>query len=240
MYGWRGRIGLIVPSGNTTMEPEMWKLAPKGVSVHVARMRMFGADLEAHEKLHKEKLYLNAAEDLATAHVDVIIYGCTSGSFFTGLEGEKKVTAELQERVKQPVITASKAVVDAFNELKAKKLVVATPYPKEIDELEKKFLEDSGFTVLKMASLGIVDGREIGRQPMTASYRLAKEAFTPETDLIFVSCTNFSSLDIIESLENDLRRPVVTSTQASMWAALQKIKVHERILGYGTLLRDHI
>ena len=38
MYGWRGRIGLLVPSINTTMETEFWRIAPPGVSVHVARI----------------------------------------------------------------------------------------------------------------------------------------------------------------------------------------------------------
>jgi maleate isomerase len=222
------------------MESEMWRMAPTGVSIHTARMRMSGADLEAHEKLHREKRYLDAADDLATAEVDVIVYGCTSGSFFTGLEGEKRITAELKGRVKQPVITTSRAVVDAINALKAKNLTVATPYPKEIDELERKFLEDSGFSVLRIAGLEIVDGREIGRQPSSVSYRLAKKSFTPEADLIFISCTNFSSADIIEILENDLGRPVVTSTQASMWAALREINVGGSVVGYGRLLREHL
>jgi hypothetical protein len=38
MYGWRGRIGLLVPSINTTMETEFWRIAPEGVSVHSARI----------------------------------------------------------------------------------------------------------------------------------------------------------------------------------------------------------
>ena len=38
MYGWRGRIGLLVPSINTTMETEFWRIAPEGVSVHTARI----------------------------------------------------------------------------------------------------------------------------------------------------------------------------------------------------------
>ena len=66
-------------------------------------------------------------------------------------------------------------------------------------------------------------------------YRLAKEIFTEDADAIFISCTGISVLDIIEPLEKDLKRPVITSIQVSMWAALRKLNVNEKIEGRGKL-----
>ena len=38
MLGWRARIGVLVPSTNTTLEPELYAMAPRGVTCHVSRM----------------------------------------------------------------------------------------------------------------------------------------------------------------------------------------------------------
>ena len=40
VYGWRNRVGLIVPSSNTTMESEFWELVPEGVTTHTSRIRL--------------------------------------------------------------------------------------------------------------------------------------------------------------------------------------------------------
>jgi maleate cis-trans isomerase len=83
MYGWRGRIGLLVPSINTTMETEFWRIAPDGVSVHSARIS--GGRHGTPEELRSmENASKAAARDVAMVEPDVVAYGCTSGSFFEG------------------------------------------------------------------------------------------------------------------------------------------------------------
>jgi len=60
----------------------------------------------------------------------------------------------------------------------------------------------------------------------------------PESDAIFISCTNFRTLEIIESLENKLGKPVVTSNSASMWQMLRVIQDTRVIPGAGRLFRE--
>ncbi len=74
MYGWRLRIGLIVPLSNTTMKSEFHRMRPEGVSIHTARMKLTEVSPEALRKMAEGAL--RAAELLSTAEVDVIIYGC--------------------------------------------------------------------------------------------------------------------------------------------------------------------
>ena len=235
-YGWRLRIGVILPSCNTVMEPEFYKMAPEGVSIHTARMRISEVTKEELKKMAEDSP--RAAEDLATADVDVIVYGCTSGSFIGGIEWEREIVKKIEEKTGILTITTSKAVIDALQHLKLKKIIVVTPYIDELNELEKKFLEMNGVKVLKIKGLGILKGLDIGMQPAWTSYKLAKENFTPEADGIFISCTNFRTLEIIEKLEHDLGKPVVTSNQASMWAALRTSGIKESIEKYGTLLKS--
>jgi maleate isomerase len=237
-YGWRGRIGLLVPSSNTTMEAEFWRMVPEGVSVHVARMRLTEHTVEGNIEMEKDSV--KAAKDLVTANVNVIVYGCTSGSFIGGPKWEEDLTQRLQRETCLPVVTTSRAVVNALRTFNAEKIVVATPYPEEINQKEHEFLEALGFKVLRMKGLNIVENIKVGQQTPDVAYKLAKEAFTEEADAIFISCTNFRTIDIIDLLEEDLCKPVVTSTQASMWAALKELKIKKSFTKYGKLLREYL
>jgi maleate isomerase len=183
---------------------------------------------------------VKAAADLTTAGVNVIIYGCTSGSFIGGPDWEAKLTHTLEEETGLPAITTTRAVIEGLKVLNAKKIVVATPYPHEIDEKEREFLENKGFRVLAMKGLGIIDNLKVGLQAPETAYRLVKEIFMPEADAVFISCTNFRTIEIIEALELDLIRPAITSTQASMWAALRKLNIKDKTSGFGKLLREHL
>ena len=234
MYGWRLRIGLIVPSSNTTMEPEFYRVCPEGVSIHTARVPLEEVTPDALVKM--ADYVLDAAKMLETADVNVIVYGCTSGTLIGGVEWERELTSKIERKTGVETITTASAVVQALKALDMKRVVVATPYIDKINELEKKFLEEHGVKVLFIKGLGIVKNIEIGKLAPWISYRLAKEVFKPEADGIFISCTNFRTLEIIEKLERDLGKLVVTSNQASIWAALRTIK--ESIEGYGKLLRE--
>jgi maleate isomerase len=235
MYGWRARIGLIVPSSNTTMESEFWRLVPEGVSVHTARMSLVEVTPDALRKMAEDSL--RAAEELATAEVDIIVYGCTTGSLLEGIEWENKLRESIEKRTGIKTVTTAQAVVEALRELKAKKVVIATPYIEELNQREKAFLESNGFEVLRIKGLGIIKNTEIGRQPPWVAYRLAKEVFLKDADAIFISCTNFRTIEIIEPLEQDLGKPVVSSNTASLWFALRALNLGISIQGYGRLLK---
>ncbi|RLG50766.1 MAG: maleate cis-trans isomerase [Thermoproteota archaeon] len=235
MHGWRGRIGLIVPSSNTTMEPELTAAAPEGVSVHTARMRLREVTVEG--LLEMEEHAEEAALQLSDARVDVIVYGCTTGSLVKGPGHDTQLSRRLSSIASCPVVATATAVVQALKAVGASSIAVATPYIEELDRREKEFLEASGFRVVEMRGLGIRDNAEIGKLPPHVAYQLAKEADSPEAHAVFISCTNFRTFEVIEKLERDLGKPVVTSNQASLWAALKHLKIREVKLQLGTLMQ---
>ena len=239
MYGWRGRIGLIIPSSNTTMESEFWKvLGPTGVSVHTARITLINVTAKELKEMAEETI--SAAKRLATAEVDVIVFGCTSGSLLEGIEWEKSLVKKIEEATGIKAITTAGAVVQALRTLNVEKVVIATPYIDEINVREKKFLEDNGFKVLDVKGLNIARNTIIGSQPPWAAYRLAKQVYKPEAQAVFISCTNFRSLEVIDPLEKDLGVPVISSNTASLWLALRTIGYREPIKGYGVLLEKYL
>ena len=84
MYcGWRARIGLIMPSSGTNPEHEFHQYAPEGVTVVTQRVLFERVDPVGLQEMG-DRVY-EAAEMLARAHPDIIIFGCTSGSLIKGI-----------------------------------------------------------------------------------------------------------------------------------------------------------
>jgi len=236
MYGWRARIGLLAVASDVTCEMELHSIAPEGVSINASRMAFPGAvTAETVGKLADEAE--KAAELLIPTGVNVIAFCCTSGSFIKGAGWDRQIIEKIEKRFPGvTVTTTSTAVLEAFRTLEIKKVAIATPYIDEINVALKKFLEMENFPTVSIEGLGIKEDQETNNQPPEVAYNLARKVDVPEADGIFISCTSFRTFGIIETLERDLRKPVVTSNQATMWDVLKKADVHGPIKGYGKLL----
>jgi len=211
-------------------------MVPNGVSVHFTRMMLREVAPEALKEMAKE--VERAAMLLSMAEVDVIAFGCTSGSLIMGPEYDKDIIKKiLKVAPKVKATTTATAVINALNELSLKKLVVLTPYIDKVNEKEKEFLEAHNFEVLNIKGLGISKDVEISKVSPELIYRLAKAINMPEADGIFISCTNFRSTEIIEVLEKDLKKPIITSNQATVWDMLKRANIKDEIKGFGKLMQ---
>jgi maleate isomerase len=221
MYGWRLRIGLIVPSSNTTMEPEFYQHLPQGASVHTARITIISAIPEELAKMPEE--LDDCVALLKTANVDVVVFGCTSGSFLMGKGYDRELEARIEKVGGVPAVTTSHAVLEALKAKAVQKLAIATPYIEEINEQEVKFFSDYGFTVEIIRGLNLADNLQIGNCEPSKAYQLGLEVVRekPDVDGLFISCTNFRTFEIIEPLSRDIEKPVITSNQASLWMGLK-------------------
>jgi len=230
------KFGLIVPSSNVVMEAEYWKMAWGWATIHTARMRLEDITVKALEEM--EKHLLDAANRLADAGVDIIGYGCTSGSLFKGRDHPGEIEQNIENETGIPAVATSNAVIEVLDALEIEKICVATPYIEEINGLERKFLEQNGKEVLRIKGLGIVRNREVGNKEPSAAYELAKEVIVPETQGIFISCTNFRTLEVINRLEEELKVPVISSNTATFWAMMKKAGVKKRLEGYGKIFSE--
>jgi maleate cis-trans isomerase len=104
-----------------------------------------------------------------------------------------------------------------------------------VNQAEKLFLEGSGFQVASIIGPMLSDPKLVPQIPSAEMYKLSRKANTDDADAMFISCTGLHVMDIIEILERDLGKPVVTSNQVTLWAALKKLGIHERIEGLGKL-----
>jgi maleate cis-trans isomerase len=236
MYGWRGRIGLLVPSINTTMETEFWQIAPHGVSVHSARIAG-GRHGTPDELRSMEAASKKAAEDVAMIEPDVVVYGCTSGSFFEGPEWNRKICDQLTAITKAPTVTTAGAMAQCLLAGGHRKVDVVTPYVELTNERLKQFLKAHGIDVVKLGTFDMLDMFDHAKIQPEEIYRKVKEITSPDAEAVFVACTQLRALEILDMLERDLGKPVYSAVQASAWQAYQAMGVDPEIDDCGSLLR---
>ncbi len=237
MIGWRARIGSIQPSRGDTFIYEFYRIAPEGVVLVTTSTNIRELTEAEFERALGE--YEGAGKILATEEVDFILVGGTPVIALKGKGADKEIAKRIQEATGIPSLHNFTAVVEALHKLKIKKVAVATPYRDAVNARHKQFLEANGFEVLKIGGLQIERNVEIAKTPPYAAYRLAKEIVREAADAegIYISCSRWQTMSFIEALEQDLKIPVVTNSQAAIWAAFSRTGVGEAKSGFGQLMR---
>ncbi len=235
-YGWLGRVGLVSPSTNTTLEPEFYRMAPRGVAIYTARVLQLGKQETASYRIMADDIG-RASRELSTAEVDAIAFGCTSCTYFTPA-GE--ITETMHEATGVPAIVTADAVVKALRALGAKRVALGTPRTDFVTEREVAFLADSGFEVVSVAGMQLgeteAERRSIGRVPPKSVIRMAHAIDRKDADAIFISCTQLPTIEVIAEIEALTAKLVVTSNQATFWSCLRLMGLNTRIAGFGRLL----
>ena len=235
MYGEKGKIGLIVPSVNTVVEPEFNKMAPEGISIYSTRVLN---DTGSKEDLSRMNENLERASiELKSAKVDIIVYACTAGSFINGIEGERKTRNMINNISGIQTITTSMAVINSLNYYKAKNVALLTPYSQDVHLLAIKFFKENGFEILRDKRIGTGDAYSSGNLTFTEILQNAKKIFTNKAEILFLSCTNLPTIYIIQQLEEEFKIPVISSNLATFWQCLRILEYKKEIKCFGQLLR---
>lgn len=231
---WRAKLGIIYPADGA-LDHEYWQLVPGGVSVHITRIKVPQEEqtLAVLEAQTQSPDIDHAAADLNIIRLDAIAYACTSGSFVHGHGSDLEIIRRMESASGVPCTTTTTAAVRALQALGSKKISIVTPYPDEINARLRTFMQDSGFEVVALKGLGLYS--EIYNQPAGAAYQLAKEADSRRADAIFISCTNFRSVEVLPILEQDLGKPVVSANQVTVWDLLRLANVRPDNENYGQL-----
>ncbi len=236
-YGWRAKIGLLVMFDDSVTEPNINDILNRvdGVSSYSARLN-YPKDECTVEGL--SKLYDDvdkASKQLASLEPDTICFCCTSGSVVIG---ERKLLDTIKENAPDTFPTTTiTAVKNTLKELGLNRIAMGTPYIDDINAIEVRHLEDSGFSVVNCEGLQIRSSSEICSLPPEPLYELGKSVDRPEADCVFISCGGLNMLPVIEQLERDTGKPVITSNTAIVRDVLRKANVCEPIDDCGILLR---
>jgi maleate isomerase len=217
----RPRVGLLVPSSNTVMEPDFWRALPPGATLHTGRMYLEETTPEAESRMLDEHV-LPAARDLATARPDLIIFGCTSAGALRGNQYDADLCRRISDLSGVPTVSVIASVRQAITASGARRVGVVTPYVDALNQRIRESVEADGVAVAGIAGLGISDNFEIATVPQERIVDFAERTLHDlDVDLAFVSCTNFPAVTALPELERRLGLPVVTSNQAAIAAMLR-------------------
>jgi len=233
------RIGVLVPAGNPTVEPELYRMAPSSVTLHFARVDAPGGVPGSTAGMDQRLLgYVDALPHvvpaLAAVRPNVIVVAHTALSYAMGFANEPSLIERLTELAGCPGITASRAILAALAHLGVRRIALAVPYAASIEALGATYWKAAGLDVVAHTRLQGVDN--IYDETETRAYELGRFADQPGAEALLISGTGLPTAGIIQRLEDELGKPVVTGQSAALWQALRVAGVETRVKGYGRLL----
>jgi maleate isomerase len=233
----RAAIGLIVLATDQTIEHEFRQImAIDGVAYYETRIRN-AAEINPTTLAEMEKGLAGATGlILPGSKLDVVAYGCTSG---TVVIGEEQVFARIREaRPDVACTTPITAAIAGLKALGAKRIALLTPYIEEVNQMFRGFIEARGIEVPVMGSFNHENDIEVARITEDSIREAVRRLVTAgPIDAVFVSCTSLRVAAIAESLEREVGVPVTSSNHALAWHCLRLAGYREPVPGFGSLFR---
>jgi len=245
-WGWRARIGLLIPHADLNPEAELTAMAPEGVSIHGARVP-FGAmrrggvmdptiPLAPLRAIVEPPDIDDAAELLADAPLSVIGFVFTSSSYVTSEKDDIELAARLQGRTGDiPVLITGLCALDALRALGTDRLAIIDPpwFDDELNDGGRQYFTDAGIEVVHASSAGVPSSQKDIHPG--AVYEWAKANVPAHADAVFFGGNGFRTVGLINALEEDMGVPVLTANQVVLWRALKVAGVNAQVERYGRL-----
>ena len=213
------RLGIILSSGNWTLETYFRAYAPEDLGLHVTRMRMGSGGGRAPRDMEAD--ILDAARLLADVKVDLIDLQGTGIMMERGPDGEAAIVAAIEDATGTPAYTATGAAVEALRAVGIRRVVQISPYKAEARARESAYLEQAGFDIVD--SIGLDDGRHSNDIEPAEWIAAATSRDWPDADGIFLSGSNTRMVEAIAPIEAALGKPAITSVQAALWAGVLRL-----------------
>ena len=228
------RIGVITLSTDFTIEQDFRKIC-HGLNLDLFFNRIPFSNPLNHENYVKMAKNIPEVTEqiLPNQSIDVIAYGCTSGTIAVG---EDYITDQVHKKKPDSLVTTPiTAALKAFKELKFKKIAVLTPYPKEVNLTVFNYLKKNNIEIDSFSSFNLDYDSEIAQVSLESLLEEIAKINLDNVDGLFVSCTALKIVEILEKVEKKLKTTVVSSNQAIIWDCLRLANIKNNIKGYGRL-----
>ena len=246
VLGYRAKIGILVPFTNTIVQPEFESMAPQGVTNHTARIpnrpRPTHSD-EAYAEVMKEGAVgtEEVIDRLLPLDPNLIILGHSIDSFRGGIAGAKSLERRLNDHAKIcDVVLPSLALNSSLEKLEINKsLSILSPYLKPGGDQAVSFLEDCGFKIIKIKNLACPTPLSIAAVSESESKSYIQELNAENVEAIVQVGTNLPFQRVAAEAESSLGKPVLSINTATYWYALRKLKIFDKLNGFGALFENN-
>lgn len=241
--GFRKRIGIVVPSTNTTVQPECDPLRARGVTNHTGRVTIKERPLNTEEAFFEHMRDMRegigtAIDQIMTAGLDHLIIGVALETFWGGVAAADKLQSELAQRAGVGISMGAAASVAALRAFGAKRIAVLTPHQPRGDEVVRLYLEEAGFELVRLKGLKCATPRAIAQVPAADIRNALKELDGPDIDALLQVGTALPTIAIAAEAERWLGKPVLAINAVTYWDALRRCGIDDRIAGYGRILEE--
>lgn len=242
--GWRQKFAVLIPSTNTSVQPEFDDMRPAGVTNHISRIRIPNIALKDDADFQRLISLIAEAQDEAvdsamSCEPDRLVLGISAETFWDGLKASRELKTYLEKKTGLPVSMGSEACAAAFGALNMKRIAVITPYQPVGDRNVVRFFEESGFEVARIKGLKCESPVKIAHVSETELRDALLELDGDDIDGIVQVGTNLAMARLAGQAEVWLKRPVVAINTAIYWHALRSSGITDRMSGFGALLEKH-
>ena len=228
------KIGVIALSTDFTIEQDFRRICHnQNVDIYVNRIP-FENPL-THENYLKMANYLAeiAHNILPGEKIDSIAYGCTSG---TVAIGDEKIVHEIHKtKPNVYVSTPITAAIKSFSKMRINKIAVLTPYPKLVNETIFNFLAKQDIEITSFSSFNLEYDSDIASVDPKYLIETIDKINHKDADAVFVSCTALRIVEVLDQIEKQISKHVISSNQAMIWDCLRSVNINNSVSGYGAL-----
>ena len=232
------RVGLVALSTDFSIEKDFNSIFLNlPIDLFVNRLPFYNPLTDKNLVKMTEKLTEVTENILPNQTLDAVAYGCTSGTIAAGID---KIINKIQlAKPNCKVTTPITSAVNALKHLSLKKISIFTPYPQPINEKVINYFKNEGFDVQSFASFNMESDLDIGKIDPNYLLEVLTKMDTVNAEALFISCTALPALEIIQKLENKIKKIVLSSNQTLIWDSIRSVGYNSSIKGYGKLLRKN-
>jgi len=242
--GWRKKFAVLIPSTNTSVQPEFDDMRPAGVTNHISRIRIPNIPLQSDADFNTLIELIVAAQDEAvdsamSCEPDRLVLGISAETFWGGYQMSLQLKAHLLEKTKLPVSMGSEACEEVLKLYNARTLGVVTPYWPVGDRNVIKFFEEAGFAVKRIEGLKRTSPVDIAHTTEAELRAALVKLDGDDVDAPIQVGTNLAMARLAGQAEVWLKKPVFAINTAIYWHALRHSGIEDKVDGFGSLLLRH-
>ena len=245
VLGWRRKFGVLGPSTNTIVQPDFDDMRPVGVTNHYSRIYTPNAQAISNESFMAGTLQisagvLDAVRSVMTCEPDWLVMGMSAITFYGGAKGADEFAARIRAESGVGVSTGSLSTVAALRAIGGiRRVAFLSPYYPVANAEVRRFLEESGYTVVRDLCLQCPTWTAIAQVPATTLRAKLRALDGDDVDALIQVGTNLCMASLADEAERWLGKPVLAINTATYWHALRENGIDDRIAGFGRLLLDH-